>query len=644
MAIHGIINTVDPVYVNILSACSTPSDRGQDLRKLHDFKMLLNPVVVKDRYNVANFSVEFSARSIMKDTCKLNFDFLRAQVVGADAAVTTPFGERLMVYADYTASGRCLSLVEKYLQNLQRIYANTHTEDDISGRSMTQLLEQAEHAIKASVNAGPSGRIICVGTGATGAIDKLQQIIGVALPPATRQSLTEMMEDVLGAEAHAKFTEYLRAHQPVVFVGPYEHHSNEISWRENLTTVVEVRLDSAGGIDLEHLETLLQDPAYQGRKRIGSFSAASNVTGMLSPVHQIASLLHQHDAIACFDYAASAPYVEIDMNPPLGKYEGDASLDAVFISPHKFLGGPGASGVLVFNQRIYHRELPPSVSAGGTVDYVGPSSQDFIEAIEEREKPGTPGVLQVLKAGMAFQIKDQVGTDAIEQRERELLRHTFERWQSNPNIEILGNPDPDRRISIISFNLKDHRGKYLHPKFVTSLLNDLFGIQSRAGCSCAGPYGHRLLDIDFETSEQYRKWIGKGFCGIKPGWCRISMHYVMDDIETDFILDAVEFVANQGFLFLPMYNFDVHSGAWLHKSDCGCMEGFSLDAALECRGYQSRTLSEGERRLLYSSYLNEAKALAGKLAEEQPPGEHLLETELESLKFFSVPQPSIVNQ
>jgi selenocysteine lyase/cysteine desulfurase len=580
----------------------------------------------------------------MNESCKLDFDFLRNEVVGADAAVTTPFGERLMVYADYTASGRCLGLVEKYIQNLQRIYANTHTEDDISGRSMTQLLEQAEHAIKDSVNAGTCGRIICVGTGATGAIDKLQQIVGVALPPATRQSLTAMLEDSLGTEAYAKFKDYLQQHQPVVFVGPYEHHSNEISWRESLATVVEVRLDSEGAIDLGHLENLLQDSAYQGRKRIGSFSAASNVTGMRSPVHEIASLLHQYDAIACFDYAASAPYVEIDMNPAADKYPGDASLDAVFISPHKFLGGPGASGVLVFNQRIYQRDLPPSVSAGGTVDYVGPTSQDFIVNIEEREKPGTPGVLQILKASMAFQIKDQVGVEAIEQREKELLQRTFERWLSNPRIEILGNPDPDRRISIISFNLKDHRNKYLHPKFVTTLLNDLFGIQSRAGCSCAGPYGHRLLDIDFEKSEQYRKWIGKGFSGIKPGWCRVSLHYVMDDIEVDYILNAIEFVADQGYRFLPQYNFDMHSGAWQHKADSGYLEGFSLDAALDCGAYQSRALSEGERKLLYSAYLHEARTLSAELASEQAPEEHSLEAELETLKFFSVPQPSVVNQ
>jgi len=581
----------------------------------------------------------------MNDTpanrCPLDFDFLRSQVIGADATISTPFGDRLMVYADYTASGRCLGLVERYIQNLQRIYANTHTEDDISGRSMTHLLEQAEQSIKNSVNAGPDGRIVCVGTGATGAIDKLQQIIGVALPPATRQKLTAMLTDLLGEEADLRFAEHLRRRQPVVFVGPYEHHSNEISWRQNLATVVEVNMDAEGAVDLAHLEALLEAPEYQDRMRIGSFSAASNVTGMRTPVHEIAALLHRHGAIACFDYAASAPYVEIDMNPPPGKYAGDASLDAVFISPHKFLGGPGASGVLVFNQRIYHGELPPSVSAGGTVDYVGPDSQDFIADIEEREKAGTPGVLQTLKAGLAFQIKDAVGVPAIERRERELLRRTLQRFGDNPNIDVLGNPDPERRISIVSFNLRDSRGKYLHPKFVTTLLNDLFGIQSRAGCSCAGPYGHRLLDIDHETSEQYRKWIKKGFCGIKPGWCRISLHYVMDDLEVDYILDAIDFVAAEGHRFLPLYNFDVHSGAWLHKTDCTCLEGFSLEAALACTGYQSRCLSDHERRILYAGFLAEARALSEQQATKEAPVEHRLDDELESLKFFSVPEASV---
>jgi len=285
---------------------------------------------------------------------KLNPAYLRQQIVGVDSTFETPFGERLMVYCDYTASGRCLRFVESYLQSLQRVYANTHTEDDITGRSMTQLLHEAEAAIKNSVNAGPDGRIIACGTGATGAIEKLQQIVGVALSPVTRQNIGNILDESEAGFDSASFEKLLRDRQPIVFIGPYEHHSNEISWRESLATTVEVRLDAAGCIDLGHLEELLQAPEYQNRLRIGSFSAASNVTGMRSDVRKISSLLHAYGAIACFDFAACAPYVEIDMNPPASGDE-DPSIDAIFVSPHKFLGGPGSSGVLVFNERIYHR-------------------------------------------------------------------------------------------------------------------------------------------------------------------------------------------------------------------------------------------------------------------------------------------------
>ena len=579
----------------------------------------------------------------MNQNTPLEFDFLRRELIGADAPIQTPFGERLMMYADYTASGRCLCFVENYLRQLQRIYANSHTEDDISGRSMTQLLREAEDSIKRSVNAGESGRIINVGSGATGAIDKLQQIIGVALPPATRQRLGILLGSALGSDKLDIFKRYLRENQPIVFVGPYEHHSNEISWRENLATVVAVRLDSEGGIDLKHLEELLQDPAYQGRKRIGSFSAASNVSGIISPVHEIAALLHRYDAIACFDYAASAPYVQIDMNPPEDKYDGDASLDAIFISPHKFLGGPGSSGVLVFNERLYNRALPPTVSAGGTVEYVGREYQDFITRIEEREKPGTPGVLQTLKAAMVFEVKDNLTVERIEKRENELLEKIFARWLANPAIEILGNQDPAKRVAIISFNIKSNTGgsdgsQYLHPKFITTLLNDLFGIQSRAGCSCAGPYGHRLLNIDEETSEEYRSCVVEGFSGIKPGWCRISMHYVMDDLEVDFLLDAVDFVARYGGLFLPLYDFDLYDGSWNKKDDSTGLQRFSLEAALEAGMGEVTPMPYEERNKCYTSYLEEALKLAKKLQKQDPSVEHALEGALGELQFFALPE------
>ena len=559
-------------------------------------------------------------------TTKLDPEFLRQQIVGVDSTFETPFGERLMVYCDYTASGRCLRFVEAYLQSLQRVYANTHTEDDITGRSMSQLLHEAEQAIKDSVNAGPQGRIIACGTGATGAIDKLQQIIGVTLAPATRRNLGDSLDE----EAMAKT-------QPVVFIGPYEHHSNELSWRQSIATTVQVRLDAAGQIDLLHLEALLQEPQYAGRTLIGSFSAASNVTGIRSDVRRIATLLHKHGAIACFDYAACAPYVDIDMNPE-PEHEGeDPSMDALFVSPHKFLGGPGSSGVLVFNERIYDRELPPSVSAGGTVDYVGMLDQDFIGHIEEREKAGTPGVLQTLKAGLVFQIKDAVGIDVIHAREHEYARRALQSWGEDDNIELLGNPDPDSRVGIISFNIRDAGGQYLHHKFLTVLLNDLFGIQSRAGCSCAGPYGHRLLHIDEATSEKYREAVKQGYCGLKPGWCRVGLHWVMDDAEANYVIDAVHFLAREGRHFLSLYDFDLSTGTWVHKFASGRLPEFSLDAALGNEEGEPATLSLALRRQLYRHYLAEAQKIANRLATAPAAKLASLGGDLGELQFFAMP-------
>lgn len=571
-----------------------------------------------------------------KAIAKLEFDFLREQIVGIDSIFDTPFGQRLMVYCDYTASGRCLKFIEHYLMKLLRNYANTHTEDDITGRNMTQLLHQAEQIIKEAVNAGPHGRIISCGFGSTAAIYKFQQLIGVGLSPVTRYMLYLILGEYLEDEKIDKFKQFLKERQPVVFIGPYEHHSNEVTWREGLATVMKVRLEKDGTLDLSHLEELLTNPAHQNRLRLGSFSAASNVTGMISPIREIAKLLHKHNSLACFDYAASAPYVKIDMNPPKEKDDEDPSIDAIFISPHKFLGGPGSSGVLIFNEKIYHKELAPSVGGGGTVDYVGPTQHDFVTDIEDREKAGTPGVLQTMKAALTFQVKEATGIQKIEEREQALLQRAFEKWKANPNIDILGNQDPKQRVAIVSFNVKDPWGQYLHPKFVTVLLNDLFGIQSRAGCSCAGPYGHDLLKIDDETSEQYRQWIQKGFYGIKPGWCRVGFHYVMDDVEAEYVINAVDFVGKHGFLFLPLYNFDLKSATWMHKEDKGLEETFTLNAAFVYSGEESTQLPSDIRTRLYDDYLKEAHALTEKLKSKAAKSTIRIEGELGQLQFFSL--------
>jgi len=563
----------------------------------------------------------------------LDFGYLRSQIVGVDSSFTTPFGQRLLVYCDYTASGRTLRFVEQYLQGLQRNYANTHTEDDVTGRSMTRLLHDAERTIKECVNAGPAGRLIAAGTGATGAIDKLQQMVGVMVPPATRHMIFELIRDHLGDDAFVTFEAELAKRRPVVFVGPYEHHSNEVTWREGMAEVVDVKLCGEGCVDLEHLEELLRDPRWKGRPRFGSFSAGSNVTGMRTPVREIARLLHRYDAFACFDYAATGPYVEIDMNPAEDR---EAWIDAVFVSPHKFLGGPGSSGILVFNERLYRKDLPPTVGGGGTVDYVGEHDHDFTTDVEEREKAGTPGVLQTLKAALAFDVKRAVGTERIEHREHELITRALEAWCANPQFELLGNPDPSRRVAILSFNLKTPTGSYLHPKFVTTLANDLFGIQSRAGCSCAGPYGHRLLGIDEPTSERYRQCIRDGVNGIKPGWCRVGFHFVMDDAEAAYVIEAIDFLASHGHCFLPLYDFDPVSGAWQHKEAADEDTPFSLQAALcACHvGPTELSLIERERR--YREALDFASAHAAELGAAELT-EARLDGEAGALQFFALP-------
>lgn len=582
------------------------------------------------------------------DPGSLDFAFLREQIVGIDSTFATPFGERLMVYCDYTASARCLDFVERYLMRLQRHYANTHTEDDLTGRSMTRLLRQAEQSIKEAVNAGPAGRIIAYGAGCTAAIYRFQQMVGVAFPPVTRNLLFSYLrrftKQVHGnggegkqADMERALKEFLNRNQPVVFIGSYEHHSNELTWRDGLATVVPVDMDGSGGLDLAHLEQLLQAPEYQHRLRIGAFSAASNVTGLLTPVHEVARLLHRHGALAAFDYAACAPYVGIDMNPPVGPQGGDPSLDAIFISPHKFLGGPGSTGVLVFNERVYNRSLPPTISGGGTVSYVNPTEHDFYDDIEEREKPGTPGVLQTLKAALAFQIKSALTVERIEAREMELVERAFTRWKTNPNLELLGNPDPRRRVAIASFNIKDPWGGYLHPKFTTVLLNDLFGLQTRAGCACAGPYGHYLLDIGMELSNRYRKVVEQGYLGLKPGWCRLGFHFTMDDVEADYVIDTIDFVARHGHLFLPFYAFDPKSGQWSHVEEVDTMERFTLGSALDqfddaC----PRPLAADIRSRLYQTYLDHAHSLAKELEAKAPASTVQMEGELGELQFFSM--------
>lgn len=469
---------------------------------------------------------------------------LRDGMVGAGRELVTPFGMRPFLYADYTASGRAVASIEAAIADLAADYANPHSEDSACGRASNAWMCEAERIVKAAVNAGPEDCLIACGAGATAAIHKLQEILGLAIPPATRQALG-------GLAWHESDT--------VVFVGPYEHHSNELSWRESLAEVISIPLDADGGIDMAALERALADPRHRGKRKIGAFSAASNVTGVRTDVRLLARTLHRHNTILCLDCAASAPYLPIDMHPA---GDPEARIDAVFFSPHKFVGGPGSCGLLAFDSALYDTALPPTQSAGGTVRYVWPEGHDFIEDIEARERAGTPGLPQFVRAALALKLQSEIGLDTIAAREHAALEKAFARWQANPRIEILGPADPQRRIGIVSFNLLNEKGEAVPPRLVTMLLNDLFGIQSRAGCSCAGPYGHALLGIDETETQEIRRRVLAGETGARPGWCRVSLHWTMDSDDLDYLIAAIEFLAGHADRFATLYACDAQSGAW----------------------------------------------------------------------------------
>jgi selenocysteine lyase/cysteine desulfurase len=487
------------------------------------------------------------------------WDAVRESVIGKDLVIETCFGARRLLYADFTASGRAVGIVEDAINGCLACYANTHTEDDETGRTTTERLHQAEKLIKRLLNAGDDYAVIAVGAGTTGAVERLQQILGVYEPPATRDRKRRDLAAAFGTARADEIHARLRELGPVVFVGPYEHHSNELSWRESAGEVVEIELDGRGLLDLDDLERKVSDPRYASRQRIGAFSAGSNVSGVTTPAHDVARILHRHGCLAVFDFAAVAPYRRIDVNRDRESY-----FDAVYFSPHKFLGGPGSAGLLIFRREIYRRDLPPTFAGGGTVEFVNWDSQDYTQDIETREKAGTPGILQTLRAALALELKSKLGEQAIEEREAQLIRQAIGRLAGIPQIAIVGNAEPDNRIAILSFVVKAG-DSYLHPRFVTQLLNDLFGIQSRAGCLCAGPYGHRLLHIDRARSEQFRRVIHEGKAGLKPGWTRVNFHFLMTDAEVRFLCDSIELVARKGMFFLPLYEFDIAGGGWRHR-------------------------------------------------------------------------------
>ncbi|KAG0520398.1 hypothetical protein BDA96_08G070700 [Sorghum bicolor] len=497
-------------------------------------------------------------------------EWLRSQLIGSDVEFDTPFGRRALTYADQTASGRSLRYIEDYLvKEVLPFYGNTHTEDSHVGSKTTRLVHKASRYVKRCMGAAGAGdALLFCGAGTTAAIKRLQEVMGIAVPTV---------------ELRARVAAQLRAEERwVVFVGPYEHHSNLLSWRRSLAEVVEIGVDEDGLVDVAALRRALASPEFADRPMLGSFSACSNVTGIVTDTRRIARVLHEHGAFACFDFAASGPYVKIDMKS--GEIDG---YDAVFLSPHKFVGGPGTPGILVMNKALYRLNAqPPSTCGGGTVAYVNGFNEEdtlYYDDIEEREDAGTPPILQKIRASLAFWVKEYIGYDMMSLREQVYSEMAMKRLVSNPNIRVLGNTDVER-LPIFSFLIyppvannplsedaaaagePGSKRLPLHGRFVTRLLNDLFGIQARGGCACAGPYGHTLLNINNDLSLRIRSAILEGYSGLKPGWTRLSFAYYLSKEEFNFILAAIEFIALYGHRFIPLYKFDWITGDWtFHK-------------------------------------------------------------------------------
>lgn len=468
------------------------------------------------------------------------FQDFRKHIIGIDIKIETPFGKKPLIYADWIASGRLYGPIEDIMrERIGPMVGNTHSETSYTGKLMTGLYETAKNEIKKHVNASKEDAIITTDTGMTGVLCKFQRILGLKVPEKLEKSFTLPENE-----------------RPVVFLTHMEHHSNQTTWLETIADVVVLKPSDNLFVDAENLS--LQLKKYANRKlKIGSFTACSNVTGVGTNYYELAETMHAHGGYCFVDFAASAPYVEIDMHPK----EASKRLDAIFFSPHKFLGGPGSSGVLVFNKELYKNRIPDN-PGGGTVTWTDPwGGHSFFDSVEAREDGGTPGFLQTMRTALAIRLKEKMNVEKIHLRENELVSRCFEELPNIQGLHVLAK-EVRHRLGVFSFYIE-----HLHYNLVVKLLNDHYGIQVRGGCSCAGTYGHLLLEVSKERSQKITSQIDLGNLTEKPGWIRLSLHPTMTDKELDYILEAIKRVAQDGEEMAKEYDYNTSNNAFYHVSE-----------------------------------------------------------------------------
>lgn len=474
------------------------------------------------------------------------FSSFRKAVIGAEQRFRTPYGDMPLIYADWTASGRLYGPIEELMMHdIAPYVGNTHTETTVTGSSMTMAYHHAKEIIKRHCGAEEKDVLISSNSGMTGVVNKFQRILGLKLH-----------------ERFRPFLEMPKSERPVVFCSHMEHHSNQTSWLETIADVEVIKPNGDGLMDLKHLAQLIEQ--YQDRRvKIAAITSCSNVTGIKTPYYEVAEMIHRAGGYCFVDFACSAPYIEINMRPENPLHH----LDAIYFSPHKFLGGPGSSGILIFDPKLYRNRVPDN-PGGGTVDWTNPwGEHKYLESIEAREDGGTPAFLQTIRTALCVQLKEQMGIDKILEREKEMLKVIWERFDRIPNLKLLAGQHR-QRLGVISFYIDD-----LHYNLGVRLLNDRFGVQVRGGCSCAGTYGHYLLNVDPDYSHSITDKINAGDLSMKPGWIRMSIHPVMSNAELEQVLDAIEALAAHHEEWAKDYEYNNHTNEFLHKTEIGAETG-----------------------------------------------------------------------